>query len=84
LLAGDRGLKAVFDHYNLDILMTSVEKAQMTDMAVAMNYPAVCSTAQPSLILQACVPLGYMDDGEPFGLLLIARPWQEGKLIAMM
>jgi len=60
------GLDKVFDEHNLDILVCPM----FSGLSPISGYPSIC------------VPAGYKSDGVPYGITIIARPFDEKTLIA--
>lgn len=71
-LAGRQGIDKMLDEYKLDAIVGPMNSPISTFAALA-GYPS------------ATVPLGYLSpSGCPFGLCLIAKANEEGKLLRIM
>ena len=60
------GLDRVFDELSLDVLVCPM----FSGLSPISGYPSIC------------IPAGYKSDGTPYGITIIARPFDEKTLIA--
>jgi len=66
-----RGIDYTLDTYGADALVLPTE-GYASSLAAVAGYPIVS------------VPLGYLKNGQPFGLAFIGRQWSEPLLISLM
>ncbi|ORX39547.1 amidase signature domain-containing protein [Kockovaella imperatae] len=65
------GIDYVLDKYQADALVLPTE-GYASSLAAVAGYPIVS------------VPLGYLSNGQPFGMAFIGRQWSEATLISLM
>ncbi|WRT64099.1 uncharacterized protein IL334_001028 [Kwoniella shivajii] len=83
-LSDDKGLGYIFDN-NPDIdaiakdlsLCTVCPVYGLAQVVILLNQSMVSA-------IKGIVPMGYCDNGLPFGLMFITRKWEENKLISLM
>jgi len=63
----DLGIDWALEKYKVDALVFPA--SSVASLAAKAGYPSIA------------VPAGYLENGEPFGISMTAKPWQEGLLI---